>query len=163
MWCKNEPFISRRIFRTGLALGMVLYLGTVTGCLVGPDYQPPQMQVPAAWSGPTSVQQTPVEIRDLVHWWTTFNDPVLTSLVERASASNLDLKLAEARIRQARAARGIAVAGLGPTVNASGDVVRSRTAIQTGNRTVGNISNLYQTGLDSAWELDIFGGTRRSI
>jgi multidrug efflux system outer membrane protein len=163
MWCKNNPFVCRRIFRSSLAFGLILYLGTVTGCLVGPDYQPPQMQVPAAWSGPGSAQQMPLEVQDLVHWWTTFHDPLLTSLVERAAASNLDLKLAEARIRQARAARGIAAAGLGPTVNASGDVVHSRTAIQTGNRTVGDISNLYRTGLDSAWELDIFGGTRRSI
>ena len=163
MFCKNDPASPRKPCPVSLALALAMCLGTVTGCLVGPDYQPPQMQVPAAWSGPSSAPPTPVEIQDLVHWWITFNDPVLTSLVDRAAASNLDLKLAEARIRQARAARGIAVAGLGPTVNASGDVVRSRTAVTTGNRTQGNISNLYQTGLDSAWELDIFGGTRRSI
>ncbi len=163
MLCKNKSVSRRKIYRICLALLMVLYLGTVTGCLVGPDYQPPQMQVPGAWSGPTAAPSTPVEVQDLVHWWTAFNDPVLTSLVDRAAASNLDLKLAEARIRQARAARGIAVAGLGPTVNASGDVVRSRSAITTGNRTQGTITNLYQTGLDSTWELDIFGGTRRNI
>jgi multidrug efflux system outer membrane protein len=163
MMCKNETASSRKIYPACLALTTILYLGALTGCLVGPDYQPPQMQVPAAWTGPTSAQPTPVEIQDLVHWWTTFNDSVLTSLVNRAASSNLDLKLAEARIRQSRAARGIAVAGLGPTVTASGDLVRSRTAITTGNRTQGNISNLYQTGLDSAWELDIFGGTRRNI
>jgi len=163
MLCKNDTASPRKIYPVCLALTTILYLGTVTGCLVGPDYQPPQMQVPDAWSGSTSVQPTPVDIQDLVHWWTTFNDPALTSLVDRAAAFNLDLKLAEARIRQARAARGIAVAGIGPTVNASGAVVRSRSAITTANRTEGIISNLYQTGLDSSWELDIFGGTRRNI
>jgi NodT family efflux transporter outer membrane factor (OMF) lipoprotein len=121
------------------------------------------MQVPAAWTGSASVQPTPADVQELVHWWTTFNDPALTSLVDRAVAFNLDLKLAEARIRQARAARGIAVAGIGPTVNASGAAVRSRSTITTANKTQGIISNLYQTGLDSSWELDIFGGTRRKI
>ena len=160
---KNDTASPRKTYPVRLALTVILYLGSLTGCLVGPDYQPPQMQVPDVWSGPTGAQPTPVDVQDLVHWWTTFNDPALTSLVDRAVAFNLDLKLAEARIRQARAARGIAVAGIGPTVNASGAVVRSRSAVTTSNGTEGVISNLYQTGLDSSWELDIFGGTRRNI
>ena len=49
----------------------------------------------------------------MARWWDAFDDPVLVSLVERAFASNLDLKLAESRILQARAARGISAAGLG--------------------------------------------------
>jgi outer membrane protein, multidrug efflux system len=121
------------------------------------------VQVPAAWSGPITAEPTPVSVQDLVQWWTTFNDPTLTSLVDRAVSSNLDLKLAEARIRQARAARGVAAAGLGPTLDASGSVVHSRSAITTSHRTEGDVSNLYQAGLDAAWELDIFGGTRRNI
>ena len=163
MLCKNHTASRRKTYPAWLALTVILYLGSLTGCLVGPEYQPPQMQVPAGWTGPASVEPAPVDVQELVHWWTTFNDPALTSLVDRAVAFNLDLKLAEARIRQARAARGIAVAGIGPTVNASGSAVRSRTAITTANRTQGIISNLYQTGLDSSWELDIFGGTRRNI
>jgi multidrug efflux system outer membrane protein len=163
MLCKNDTASPRKTYPAWLALTVILYLGSLTGCLVGPDYQPPQMQVPAAWTGPTGVQPTPVDVQELVHWWTTFNDPVLISLVDRAVAFNLDLKLAEARIRQARAARGIAVAGIGPTVNASGAAVRSLSTITTSNRTQGITSNLYQTGLDSSWELDIFGGTRRNI
>jgi multidrug efflux system outer membrane protein len=163
MLCKNHTASRRKTYPAWLALTVILYLGSLTGCLVGPEYQPPQMQVPAGWTGPASVEPAPVDVQELVHWWTAFNDPALTSLVDRAVAFNLDLKLAEARIRQARAARGIAVAGIGPTVNASGSAVRSRTAITTANRTQGIISNLYQTGLDSSWELDIFGGTRRNI
>jgi NodT family efflux transporter outer membrane factor (OMF) lipoprotein len=163
MLCKNHTASRRKTYPAWLALTVILYLGSLNGCLVGPEYQPPQMQVPAAWTGSASVQPTPADVQELVHWWTTFNDPALTSLVDRAVAFNLDLKLAEARIRQARAARGIAVAGIGPTVNASGAAVRSRSTITTANKTQGIISNLYQTGLDSSWELDIFGGTRRKI
>jgi NodT family efflux transporter outer membrane factor (OMF) lipoprotein len=80
---------------------------------------------------------------------------MLTSLVQRAVEANLDLKLAEARVRQARAARGIAVSGLGPQVNASALYSYSGTAAGT--------ADLYRTGFDAAWELDIFGGVRRSV
>jgi multidrug efflux system outer membrane protein len=160
---KNDTASHKKTHSSCLALAAALYLVTVTGCLVGPDYRPPQVQVPAAWSGPTTAQPTPADLQDLVHWWTTFNDPTLISLVDQAVRSNLDMKLAEARIRQARAARGIAVAGLGPSVNASGSVVHSYSPITTSHRTQGDISNLYRTGLDAAWELDVFGGTRRSI
>ena len=58
--------------------------------------------------------------KDLTRWWALFDDPILTSLVERAIQSNLDLMRAKARIRQARAAqRGCRVAASGSTVDAS--------------------------------------------
>jgi NodT family efflux transporter outer membrane factor (OMF) lipoprotein len=101
--------------------------------------------------------------QDLVHWWTMFNDPALTSLVDRAVKSNLDLKQAEARIRQARAARGVAAAGLWPAVSASGSYTRSRTPVDTPKGTKGVISDLYRDGLDASWEIDIFGGIRRGV
>jgi outer membrane protein TolC len=126
----------------------------LAGCKVGPDFQPPQTQVPNEWVGPVPPPPTAAE-QDLAEWWTVFDDPTLTSLVERAIQSNLDLRLAEARVRQARAARGVAASGLGPTLDATGSYRRSGDAIRT--------ADLYQTGFDAAWELDIFGGTRRSI
>jgi len=126
----------------------------LAGCKVGPNFQPPQTQVPNAWVGPVPPPATAAE-QDLAQWWTVFEDPTLTSLVERAVQSNLDLRLAEARVRQARAARGVAASGLGPTVDATGSYRRSGTDAGS--------ASLYQTGFDAAWELDIFGGTRRSI
>jgi len=65
---------------------------------------------------------------DLAHWWTTFNDPLLNSLIDRAAASNLDLKVAEARIREARAQRGIVSAGYYPSVDTNASYRRSRTS-----------------------------------
>jgi NodT family efflux transporter outer membrane factor (OMF) lipoprotein len=126
----------------------------VTGCKVGPSFKPPQTPVPDEWVGPlpppTSAEQ------DLAQWWMVFQDPMLTSLVERAVDSNLDLTLAEARVRQARAARGVAISGLGPTFDATSSYSRSR------NATTGT-ANRYQAGFDAAWELDLFGGTRRGV
>ena len=114
--------------------------------------------MPAAYIGRISTAETPAEYTNLVQWWTMFNDPNLTSLVDRAVKSNLDLLQAEARIRQARAARGVAAAGFWPTADATSSYTRSRSGGSSAT-----YSNLFKAGLDAAWELDIFGGTRRNI
>jgi len=151
-------------------LALLLCLAAGAGCAVGPDYKGVQTQVPSAWSGPVSpsaARLTPAPASDLVHWWTSFDDPILTSLVDRAVKSNLDVNLADARIRQARAARGIATAGLGPTIDAAGSLKRSRTPGISGASPAGSekglVANAYQTGLSAGWGLDIFGGVRRGV
>ncbi|MEN6309793.1 MAG: efflux transporter outer membrane subunit [Anaerohalosphaeraceae bacterium] len=134
--------------------GIVLSLGLLlTGCKVGPDFQSPDMATPDNWTSQAAVTETEP---NLVQWWTRFGDEQLTSLVERAMESSLDLKQARSRIRQARASRAIASSWLWPSADVSGSATRGRTA-------AGNTDNLYQTGLDAGWELDIFGGTRRDI
>src|SRR5208337_3323694 len=97
---------------------------------------------------------------DLTQWWRQFNDPTLTALVEEAVKTNLDLRLAEARLRQARATRGVAVGGLWPAVTGSGSYQRLHTAGITPDD---QQQNLYQAGLDAVWELDLFGGYRRNV
>ncbi|MGD0232145.1 MAG: efflux transporter outer membrane subunit [Syntrophorhabdales bacterium] len=144
------------------ALGLVVLL--MTGCMVGPNYHPPQpAALPGAWAGVEATGQPSVataQQADLTGWWRQFNDPTLTALVDEALKANLDLTLAEARVRQARALRGVAVGGLFPSVTASGSYQRVHTA----GVTPGNGSeNLYQAGLDAVWELDIFGGVRRAV
>jgi multidrug efflux system outer membrane protein len=126
--------------------------------MVGPNYHPPQVSVPSAWTGTTG--QTTAAM-DIVHWWTQFNDPNLTSLINRAVTSNLDLKQAESRLRQARATRKIVSAGLWPTIDARGSYKRSQSAGTA--KAPGVRNDLWQSGLDAAWELDIFGGTRRNV
>jgi len=134
----------------------VLIIG---GCKVGPNYHPPKTDVPASWLGEVGPQTGASPDTMLVKWWTEFNDPNLMSLINRAMISNLDLKLAEQRIRQARAQRGIVASGLYPSVDATGSFTRSRSG-PAGRATT---SNLFVTGLDSVWELDIFGGVRRGV
>ncbi len=154
-------------FKSIPVFGLLLCLAISPGCAVGPDYRQEETPVPDSWDSPVpeSVSQT---APDLARWWTSFDDPVLVSLVERAFASNLDLKLAASRIRQARAARGIAAAGLGPAVSAGSSFQRSRSSpggtLSTKTDTSeGVISNLYLAGFDASWELDVFGGTRRGV
>ena len=154
---KNRMFSYRYAHICALILVFSFYLVTMCGCTVGPNYKPPQPQVPATWLGPTpSAEPNAAAEQDLVHWWTTFGDETLTSLVERAVQSNLDLKQAEFRIRQGRAARGIVAGGLWPSADVTGSASRSRPS-------TGTVRNLYQAGFDAIWELDIFGGVRRNV
>ena len=131
---------------------------TIAGCTVGPNFQSPKQSVPSSWTGIDGQKTGAV---DLVHWWTQFNDPNLTSLIDRAVTSNLDLKQAQSRLRQARAARRIVSAGLWPTLDATGSYKRSKTAGTA--TTSGSKSDLWQSGLDAVWEIDIFGGVRRDV
>ena len=144
------------------------------GCAVGPNYLPPQSTVPSAWTGVTTPTASQVSVPtagpvELVEWWKAFDDPMLTSLVERAITANLDLQLAEARIRQARATRAGVAAGFWPTLDGSGSYQRTYNGSNSNTSRVGRRSsdsggvNLFQAGLDAAWELDFFGGVRRSI
>jgi multidrug efflux system outer membrane protein len=144
----------RRLFwiATGLCAGLC------AGCAVGPDYHAPAQAMPARWQSLPTTQasvlvQQPVRIE---RWWTTFNDPELDSLVHRAVASNLNLQLATERILAARAQVGINRSGLFPNLNGNGNYVRSG-----GEKAPW--SSLWTAGLDAAWEVDIFGGVRRSV
>jgi multidrug efflux system outer membrane protein len=150
----------------GRSLSLILWLSfaILSGCMVGPNFKRPQTTLPADWAGPTAESRllTPTE-EELASWWTLFDDPTLVSLIEKAVQSNLDLKQAEARIRQARAARGIVAAGIGPTVDATGAYQHSRASGGSNGKSGGVITDQYQVGFDAGWELDIFGGVRRAI
>jgi len=145
--------------------GLVLLL-FFSACTVGPNYERPEVVIPSAWK---EAQQKGIDTQsaELSRWWTAFNDPLLNSLVERAVKSNLDLRIAEGRIREARAARGFTAADLWPTVDVSGTYSQSRTSkntLSSPSQGGGNPErNLFETGFDAAWEIDIFGGARRKV
>src|SRR3954467_15029515 len=90
----------------------------LAACTVGPNYRPP---APAALSVPDTYYRRPAEAApaDLARWWERFDDPLLTRLIDEATAGNLDLAAASARLTQAREALIQARAGLLPSVGAS--------------------------------------------
>lgn len=137
-------------------------LAGLSGCVsVGPDYVPPSIAVPAAWSsldGRGPAHDAAAE--DLGRWWRGLGDPLLTQLVDEALRANLDLRNAAARLREARARRSEALAGFFPSLSASGDGSRSQSSRETGS---GLTRELYSASLDASWELDVFGGTRRGF
>ncbi|WP_029918344.1 efflux transporter outer membrane subunit, partial [Pelobacter seleniigenes] len=137
----------------------LLSLALSSCAAVGPDYQPPKMTVPETWnnSGGGITQQGR---EDLGEWWQNLHDPLLTELIEEALRSSPDIRSARAKLREARARRGIAGADYYPTVTGSGSASRSKSSAETGS---GKTHELYQVGFDASWELDIFGGVRRNV
>jgi NodT family efflux transporter outer membrane factor (OMF) lipoprotein len=160
------------------ALPLVLLLFIASGCLVGPDFKRPKPAMPARYAiapttSPTTAQSVATtQPLDVVRWWTQFNDPVLDDLVGRAIESNLDLRLATERIRQARAQRGVTASAFWPQVDVSADYRRSGSGGGGESTSSGGVivnsggsreRDLFQSGFDATWELDVFGGVRRSI
>ncbi len=131
-------------------LGATL-LAALGGCLsVGPRHHPPQVATPAGWS--RAQPNATADPRTLAEWWTTFRDPILERLIARAIAGNLDVRRAIARVREARARRGLAHANRFPSVSAAGSGSHSRQ---------GDVSStLYSLELDASWEVDLFGGQK---
>jgi NodT family efflux transporter outer membrane factor (OMF) lipoprotein len=152
-----------------LLTGAVLALALFQGCAVGPNYQQPKTAVPAQWSAPKPGGETNLE-PSIASWWKSFKDPQLDSLIERAVKTNHDLRIAEARVREARALYRIASSQLWPTMDAGGSYARQR---QSKNQPVlGSLpmpsgipfdNNVYQAGFDASWEIDVFGGNRRAV
>ena len=127
---------------------------------VGPDYRQPQPDMPAYWTETPGTISTATESTQH-RWWTLFRDPTLDSLIARAAAANLDLRIAEARIREARAQRRVTAAANSPSLGASGGYTNSGSSknIPSGGVT----QDLFRAGFDTNWEIDIFGRTRRQI
>jgi len=147
---------------------LVLGLFFLTGCAVGPNYHQPNVTAPAQWGEPMTGGETNSSA-SVAAWWKNFHDPELDSLAERAIQSNLDLKIASARVREARAQYRVTSADFWPTVGTSGSYERQR---QSKNQpllgafslpaSVPFENNVYQAGFDASWEIDVFGGTRRA-
>jgi NodT family efflux transporter outer membrane factor (OMF) lipoprotein len=133
------------------------------GCAVGPNYAQPEPEMPDRWhqdlARGLAEGQAPLQT-----WWTTLDDPMLDSLVERAVAGNLDLEQAVARVDEARARRGIARGQWFPTLDSltsySRDQISEEAFPVPG--VGGDPRNFYSVGLDASWEIDLFGRIRRS-
>jgi outer membrane protein, multidrug efflux system len=145
---------------------VALVFALLAGCAVGPNYQRPKMSAPSNWSSPPAGGETNGPA-DLAAWWKNFGDTNLDSLMATAVKSNLTLRVAEARVREARAERGVVAGGLWPSVGSSASYSRNRYgANQYPPLAAFGVPldyNLYSAGFDAAWELDVFGGTRRAV
>ena len=142
----------------------------LAGCTVGPDFHPPVVKAPGAYgTEPKDVPSVTAETDIDAHWWRSFHDPELSSLVERIPAQNLDLKTAAERVYQGRAQRQVVASEGLPHINGQGSYTRERVS------PTGIISlevpapgapleyDLFQDGLSSSWELDLFGRVRRGV
>ena len=95
----------------------------VTTCAAERKAHLPQAPLPEQWSQ-ASYTALPAELDEIRSWWRSFDDPLLTSLVERGIVSNLDLKAALARVIESRAAKGLPVSAMLPSVGMSAGFTR---------------------------------------
>jgi NodT family efflux transporter outer membrane factor (OMF) lipoprotein len=130
---------------------------------VGPDYAgPPTTPEPAHFVRAGELTGGP----PISDWWTSFNDPVLNSLVDRALQSSPNLVMAKARLQQARAALQLERANGKPNASASFLYAHARLPpLGLGGTSLNTAStlNLYNAGFDATWEIDLFGGHRRAV
>lgn len=153
---------SSRISRLALGGGLVAAM-LLAGCAlpaVGPDYHRPETPMAANYRA-TSNQRLTVKGRVEREWWRDFGDQELDRLIEEALKQNQDLKVALARVEQARALTGEARASYLPAVGATGMISREQTSETTTNRFPNSLTTTYRLPLTLSWELDLFGRVRR--
>jgi outer membrane protein, multidrug efflux system len=158
----------------GCTLPLVLL---ISGCNLGPDYERPEVELPAAFraTAATEVEAWPAE-----DWWRGFASADLDELIQQARAQNFDIAAAIARVRQADAQVRIAGAPLLPTLNATGNASWTHTSIsssrasssaRSGTTTSGSGTTIstgkgaiethsYSLGLNAAYEIDFWGRNR---
>jgi NodT family efflux transporter outer membrane factor (OMF) lipoprotein len=155
---------SPRCFR----LITVACLLTLGGCTVGPDYVQPEIEtVPDAWNAAATKGLAEGEA-SIQTWWTVFDDPTLTSLIERSRLSNLTLREAMWRVEEARALRGVVAGARVPQLGLDGNANRSELS---GNGPLGDVvpdeliepANQFDLGVGLSWELDVWGRIRRQV
>ena len=169
---------------------VVMVTALLSGCTVGPNYRPPEASAPPAFAGPQPQTAQPgARPVDLARPWAAFGDPVLTDLVERAIRDNPDIQIAASRVRQARLQEIIARAGGKPELNGAANfnylhfsknagfssLARQFSGGGSGGGASGGGSSgggfalpgggitTYSLGFDASWEIDLFGGDRRSV
>ena len=156
---------------TPRTLAAVFLAPFAASCAIGPRYTPPAPAMPTNWQeappAPSAFDGSTLE-----HWWTAFHDPLLDDLVARAIDGNLDLKIAAARVREARAARGIAASAALPQVGVHGQSVRGersetvppfKAVAGEGSPFGSRTQNTFEACFDAGWELDVFGGVRSDV
>jgi multidrug efflux system outer membrane protein len=138
-------------------LGLATFLA---GCAVGPNYVAPTSAAAARFSAASAVPVTanPPPTR----WWSHFNDPVLNQLVTDALARNHDLRLAQARLAEARALRRGSLWAFAPSGSAAAALQRGRPSETEAHTAAPQVVETWSAGFDATWELDLFGRTRRA-
>lgn len=143
-----------------LALGVLAVFSA--GCTIGPKYTRPRVEAPDTFRGVTPEEAARAELMSLgdERWWEVFHNPQLQELIRTALESNYDLRIAAARVQQARAQLGVTRAGQFPTVTAGAGASNQRTPASGPFPGFDVSSNQVDASL--SWELDFWGKFRRA-
>ena len=140
----------------------LLLCGLLAACAVGPDYQRPSAETPAAYKENQGWKEAaPKDRVPKGKWWQVFNDPQLDALEERLSISNQNIRQAEAQYRLARAQAQGARAAYYPGVNANLGVTRGVSA--GGGKVSPPVETTRTLSLDASWEADLWGRVGRGV
>lgn len=158
------------IFPAPRILCLALAMSSLTACMAGPDYTRPDLQTHADYVQQSTLasRSTTLPAPALDSWWTGFDDPQLTRIIQRALAENLDLAASMARVDQARAAAREAGAQLAPQGSLDGQVLKQRQSLKSplgelasGSPGYSRSQTLDDIGVGASWELDLAGGLHR--
>jgi len=145
--------------RAALAVAVAAAAAVAAGCVLGPDYRRPQVTTPAAY------RFEPVATADSVGdagWWLVYQDSTLQSLIREALANNLDVRIAAARVDQARAALGSVRLQQLPQVSATAGGMRQRTSAYELPSGIPPVSNAFSIEGSLSYEIDFWGKYRRA-
>lgn len=136
------------------------------GCMVGPDYQKPAMELPQTFKEGAQWQRAAANPQGAMdsQWWLAYQDPVLNDLVARSAKANQSIIAAEAAYRLAQAQVASSRAGLWPTVGVGLSGSRGvGGSSSTSSSTSGGVENSVSATLTASWEPDLWGLVRRGI
>src|SRR5437899_10682614 len=162
---RSTLFPYTTLFRS--AVRSVLFLcGLIL--VFGPNVRAQTEESTKTWAA-TSFRGVSTKQPPNADWWNSFHDEELTRLIRRGVANNLDLRLAAARVDEARAARGVAKSAFYPSVGVTTSSERLRERVPVFNPSTNTAAfhpvelNNFQLGFDSAWEIDVFGRIRNDV
>jgi len=147
--------------KTGKFVASLLIL-LISGCTVGPNYKKPAVPAPPEYRGASAEQIAKSQAASFgdQKWWDIFQDDVLRDLIKTALKQNYDVRIAAARILEARAQLGITRADQLPSVSASASSVNERVAQSV--RLPSFETTINQVSVSASWELDFWGKFRRA-
>src|SRR5437016_2802776 len=146
----------RRNLRGVVTAGVALL---AAACALGPDYHRPETKIPAAFRFEPSATTDSFADQG---WWQIYQDPTLQALIREALVNNLDVRIAAARIDQARATLGSTRLQQLPQVSISGDAQRARTSADQRIPGAPPISNVFSVDGSLSYEFDFWGKYRRA-
>lgn len=139
---------------------VLILVGLVAGCTVGPDYIRPNVDVPTAYRFEDK------EVRDTANteWWKQFQDPVLDALIIEALSNNKNIRIAAANVEKAAGVLTQTRSPLFPQIGYSGSGTKQRATEEGATPVPSSVANpqtTYQLLANASWEIDLWGRIRR--
>ncbi len=141
---------------------MIVATAVLAGCAIGPDYKRPEVAQPGTFRGEATAEAA--SLAD-APWWDVFEDPILKYLIRESLRANYDVKIAAARVQEARGLLGIARSDLFPSFNYGVSAGRGNALSSAFGGVVAKApraSDAYSATMNASWEIDIWGRVRRS-